>query len=262
VSSKATIAQQKVVRGAAGWRRVWQAGGQNVSSDMPAAQQNDPHELLEVFDAAGQPTGVAKSRAAVHVDGDWHQAFHCWIVRPGPEVVLQRRSLLKDTFAGYWDASAAGHWRFGETALEASREIAEELGIDFDFAALRYRGHEPLVQTFDNGLIDREHHQVYVLPLALPLQAYRPNPAEVSALAAVPGAELIALLAGQLQSVRSTEAVTVRTGGALSAAAFDLRREELVPYSPARLRRNLGLGEGELLDSRRYGSKQQEPDGR
>src|SRR5260370_30279002 len=60
--------------------------------------QNDPTELLEVFDARGQPTGRAKTRAAVHVDGDWHQAFHCWILRRNrDEIVLQRRSLGKDT---------------------------------------------------------------------------------------------------------------------------------------------------------------------
>src|SRR3979411_2930758 len=92
-------------------------------------QQNDPTELLEVFDAAGRPTGRAKSRAAVHVDGDWHQAFHCWIVRPGPQVVLQRPAPTKDPFPSSWDAAAAGHWRFGETPEQAAREIAEELGL-------------------------------------------------------------------------------------------------------------------------------------
>ncbi|HET6314846.1 MAG TPA: NUDIX domain-containing protein, partial [Chloroflexota bacterium] len=126
------------------------------SNGSTIAQQNDPHELLEVFDAAGQPTGVAKSRAEVHRDGDWHQAFHCWIVRREREVVLQRRSLAKDTFAGYWDASAAGHWRFGESAEQASRELAEELGLSMDFAALQFGGSERLARTFPNGLIDRE----------------------------------------------------------------------------------------------------------
>ena len=54
-------------------------------------QHNDPTELLEVLDGYGHPTGIAKPRAAIHVDGDWHQAFHCWIVRGGgSEVVLQR----------------------------------------------------------------------------------------------------------------------------------------------------------------------------
>ncbi len=205
-------------------------------------QQNDPRELLEVFDAAGQGTGVAKPRAAVHLDGDWHQAFHCWIVRRGSEVVLQRRSLVKDTFAGYWDASAAGHWRFGETAEEASREIGEELGIDVAFAALEYRGSERLSRSFDNGLIDREHHHVYVLPLDWTLLRYRPDPAEVSALAAVRGDDLLALLAGARHSIDAVEAVAVDAEGGLTLQAMSVAREHVVPYSKTRLRRILGFG--------------------
>ncbi len=100
-------------------------------------QQNDPGELLEVFDADGQATGRARPRAAIHLDGDWHKAFHCWIVRDaGREIVLQRRALVKDTYPGCWDAAAAGHWRFGESAEEAAREIAEELGLAVDFGKL------------------------------------------------------------------------------------------------------------------------------
>ena len=53
-----------------------------------AVQQNDPTELLEVFTAAGEPTGVAKPRSAIHVDGDWHVAFHCWILRNEGRAVL------------------------------------------------------------------------------------------------------------------------------------------------------------------------------
>src|SRR5436190_21555840 len=119
-----------------------------MSRNNIVTQQNDPHELLEVFDAAGRPTGRAKARSAMHLDGDWHQAFHCWIVRSGPELVLQRRALDKDTFAGYWDAAAAGHWRFGEQAAEAAREIEEELGISVPFAELHFAGRERLARRF------------------------------------------------------------------------------------------------------------------
>src|ERR1051326_3780017 len=146
-------------------------------------QLNDPDELLEVFDAVGRPTGRARSRAAVHLAGDWHQAFHCWIMRhQQTEVVLQRRSAGKDTFGGCWDAAAAGHWGFGETPAQASREIAEELGLDVDFDELVFRGAERSNRRFPSGVIDREHHQVYVLESDRPLRDYRPAAAEVSAL--------------------------------------------------------------------------------
>src|SRR5579859_283399 len=203
-------------------------------------QQNDPDELLEVFDAAGRGTGRARSRAAVHLAGDWHQAFHCWIVRrQGLEVVLQRRALAKDTFGGLWDAAAAGHWRFGERPEEAAREIAEELGLDISFAELVYRGRERGSRRFANGLTDREHHQVYVLADDRPLIEYRPDPSEVIGLAAFPAGGLVDLVAGRQTALAANEAVSVGIDGRLAQVNVLVERTDLVPYSAARLRRML-----------------------
>jgi isopentenyldiphosphate isomerase len=209
-------------------------------------QQNDPTELLEVFTAEGEPTGIAKSRAAIHLDGDWHVAFHCWIVRrdgPGEEVVLQRRSLLKDTFAGCWDAAAAGHWRFGESPAEAAREIEEELGLDVPFSALRYRGRERGQRSFPNGLTDRELHEVYLLRDDRPLSAYRPEPSEVIGLAAFRIADLSHVISGRADRGNATEAVRVNSDGSLMPTIVSVRASDLVPYSAARLRRTLGFEE-------------------
>jgi isopentenyldiphosphate isomerase len=207
-----------------------------------AVQQNDPGELLEVFSASGQPTGQAKTRAAIHLDGDWHLAFHCWILRDsGRQIVLQRRSLLKDTFAGLWDAAAAGHWRFGESAAEAAREIGEELGIDVPFAALHYRTRERTARTFPNGLTDRELHDVYVLEDDRRLTEYRPDPAEVIGVAAFDASELLAVQEGIAQSVAALDGVSVTQDGSLESTTIRLRRDDLVPYSAARLRRTLGI---------------------
>jgi len=211
-----------------------------VSTNNTIAQQNDPDELLEVFDAAGRPTGVAKSRAAIHIEGDWHQAFHCWIVRPGRQVVLQRRALTKDTFPGCWDAAAAGHWRFGESPAEAAREIAEELGLTVDFAELVFRGRERMARHFASGLVDREHHQVYVLSSNARLSSYRPDPAEVSGVGAFQAGELLALLGGKISCLTTVEAVRVADDGAVSPAVFEVQRQDVVPYSVARVRRILG----------------------
>jgi isopentenyldiphosphate isomerase len=206
-------------------------------------QQNDPNELLEVFDRAGQGTGRAKARSTIHLDGDWHQAFHCWIVRSASgEIVLQQRAAGKDTFPNCWDAAAAGHWRFGETPAEAAREIGEELGLDVSFADLTYRGCERMARRFPNGLIDREHHQVYVLDCALPLVDYRPDPREVRAVAAFRSADLLGLLGGRVFRIAATEAVSVSASGQVESAPVVATRAEQVPYSVARLRRILKSG--------------------
>ena len=195
--------------------------------------QNDPGELLEVYDAAGHPTGRAKSRAAIHLEGDWHRAFHCWIVRRGgAQVVLQRRSFLKDTFPGCWDAAAAGHWRFRETAAEAAREISEELGLSVPFSSLRYCCRFPATHAFPNGLIDREFHEVYVLEDDRPLAEYRPDPSEVIAVGAFSISDVLALARGAVAAITPLEIV--------GAAQPSVTRDEMVPYSPERLAGMLG----------------------
>jgi isopentenyldiphosphate isomerase len=200
-------------------------------------QQNDPGELLEILDADGRATGQARSRAAIHLNGEWHKAFHCWIMRDaGRQVVLQRRSLEKDTFPGCWDAAAAGHWRFGESAAEAAREIAEELGLSIAFSSLAYRGRERAEREFASGLIDREFHEVYVLASDLPLNAFRPDPHEVIALAAFAADDLLA----DTPALHALDAVTVNPDGSLAPTSVVARRDELVPYPAARLRRMLG----------------------
>jgi isopentenyldiphosphate isomerase len=204
-------------------------------------QQNDPSELLEVFDSRGRATGRARSRAAIHLAGDWHQAFHCWILRrSGQQIVMQRRSFLKDTFANCWDAAAAGHWRFGESACEAAREIAEELGIAVPFERLVYYGRERSSRQFPNGLTDRELHEVYVLHDDRPLWDYQPNPLEVSGLAAFASADLVAMAAGAAIEAEALEAVSVDADGSLAPSEVTVRRDDLVPYSAARLRRMIG----------------------
>ncbi len=216
-------------------------------------QQNDPAEPLEVLDGRGHPTGHVKSRAEVHLAGDWHRAFHCWIIRPGPrgeEVVLQRRALTKDTFPGCWDASAAGHWRAGESPAEAAREVAEELGLVVPFERLAWRSRERIARHHPNGLVDREFHEVYVLEWPGSLTGYRPDPAEVIGLAACPLRELIGLVAGRRESTEATEAVEVRADGRLVASQAQITREGLVPYSAARLRRLLDRPGKSLLAAR------------
>jgi isopentenyldiphosphate isomerase len=153
--------------------------------------------------------------------------------------VLQRRAAGKDTFPGCWDAAAAGHWRFGETPEEAAREIGEELGLDVPFAALGFQGSERMARRFPNGLTDREHHRVYVLECAVPLVEFRPDPREVSGVAAFRAAELLALLGGLASRIGATEAVAVSSSGQVAVMEVTATRDAFVPYSVARLRRIL-----------------------
>lgn len=156
-------------------------------------EPNDPSELLEVYDAAGNPTGAAKRRAEIHRDGDWHLALFCWIVTTDGRVLLQKRAETKDVWPGRWDASAAGHVRFGEGLSAALREIEEELGVPAPgIAELDYLGRFASVSAHDNGIVCREHQDTFRWRCDRTLADYRPGP-EVASLLLVPLNELASL---------------------------------------------------------------------
>ena len=154
---------------------------------------NDPQEQLEVYDTQGNPTGVAKSRGAIHRDGDWHLAFFCWIVTSDGRVLLQKRAATKDVWPGLWDASAAGHVRFGEGLGGALREIEEELGVTPPaIGELDYLGRFSTASTHANGIVCREHQDTFRWRSDRALSDYRPGP-EVASLLLVPLAELASM---------------------------------------------------------------------
>jgi len=195
------------------------------------SQLSSPRELLEVYDAEGRPTGQARRRGDIHRDGDWHLAFFCWIARPGaagPEILLQHRAARKDVWPLRFDASAAGHVRFGETLEEAAREVREELGIVVDLADMIPLGRHRQQHDHPNGLIDREHHALHLLTPGPPDGAYAPDPEEVAGLAWIDANDLLALV----ERRRPTATVRYRPVDAPAEAfvARTLTSDDLVPY--------------------------------
>ena len=101
-------------------------------------------EYFDICDENGLPTGQTVSRAEAHRLGIRHRTAHVWIVRETDgraEVLLQKRSLEKDSYPGLWDTSSAGHIPAGEEPLpSALRELREELGIAAEPEDLTYIG--------------------------------------------------------------------------------------------------------------------------
>ena len=91
-------------------------------------------ELLDVVDDNGVPTGQRVPRSLAHAKGIQHRTAHLWLVREKDgklEILLQKRSLEKDSFPGCYDISSAGHIPAGvEYVPSALRELKEELGCD------------------------------------------------------------------------------------------------------------------------------------
>ncbi|HZT06262.1 MAG TPA: NUDIX domain-containing protein [Chloroflexota bacterium] len=192
----------------------------------------DHDELFDLCDRDGRRLGQTKVRRDVHRDGDWHRSFHCWVVATGPPVpgiVLQRRAANKETWPSLWDVSVAGHYSAGEGIEGGLREVREELGLDAAASDLIHVGWRREEVAFDNGIIEREVQDVYVLLRSLSLTDVRPTaPWEVSGVAIVPAPTLRML-------ARSGSASAVVPGGPLGpdgivrVGTMEIRHDTLVP---------------------------------
>ena len=152
-------------------------------------------EALDVYDDNLRPIGT-KDRGSVHLDGDWHRSFHCWLVSPRRGTLLvQRRAVSKATYPGALDTSVAGHYRAGEGVREGCRESEEELGLRLDPDRLL-----PLGRAIDPSrhgiLIDREVADVFLYATDVALCDLRPDPAEVAEVLESPLDQVWAMFCG------------------------------------------------------------------
>ena len=185
-------------------------------------------EQLDIYDDTGRHVGI-KGRDAVHRDGDWHQVFHVLIVRPGadrgPTVVLQRRSDAKAAFPGLIDLSATGHLEAGERPRDGVRELTEELGIVVEPADLVPLGVRRIVEASGEGKLNKEMANLFLVADQRPLDAYRPELREVSAVVETGIDGMLDLFAGRAEVVPARCAA----GPPAPPSACSLRHADFVP---------------------------------
>lgn len=91
-------------------------------------------EYFDIVDMNGVPTGKTVERKTAHRKGIMHRTSHVWLIRmkdSRPQILLQKRCAIKDSFPGCYDISSAGHIPAGCDFKESAvRELKEELGID------------------------------------------------------------------------------------------------------------------------------------
>lgn len=90
-------------------------------------------EYLDIVDENAEPTGATVERSEAHRRGILHRTSHVWLLRRrngAVQILLQLRSKDKESWAGCYDISSAGHIPAGDGFAESAlRELQEELGI-------------------------------------------------------------------------------------------------------------------------------------
>lgn len=159
-------------------------------------------ERIDIYDANLRHLGIM-DRVEAHLQGQWHQTFHCWVVSGanGGQILLQKRSDSMRNFPGFLDVSAAGHLKADEPVTAGVREVIEELGIEIDLSKMKFIGRRVEVADQENGQKNREYQSVHLYRSDIPLSDYQPERDEVAALAWLPVKDGMELFTGERDSV-------------------------------------------------------------
>ena len=173
-----------------------------ASNHASGASEDD--EQLAVTHPDGTPTGVVKSRGAIHTDGDWHRTRTVWALLPatgdaGPMLVLQQRGPFKASWPNRLDASSAGHLRVGDP--DPWREAEEELGRRPGAGEVLSLGERQSGARLPSGQIDLEVQELWLWRCPYDLLELRPPYPEVAALLAVAPDALQRLAAGEVPRI-------------------------------------------------------------
>lgn len=102
---------------------------------MPKDKQS---ELFYLVDDEDRVLGSVTRGEAHHSNSIKHRSVMIVLFNERGHLLLQKRSLIKDTFPGFWTVSTSGHVSYGQSYDEAAqRELMEELGLKVPLTALK-----------------------------------------------------------------------------------------------------------------------------
>jgi len=161
----------------------------------------DNGEMLCTLDENGVALREGVSRSRAHSEGILHGAAHTYIYKWEEEelyILLQRRSLNKDSFPGCLDSSSAGHIELGSDFLQtAKKELFEELGLEAGEELFRelfeQRIHSENV-FHGRAFIDNEINKVYAIEMPVDISTLAFQPSEVSEVVWLSADRILAML--------------------------------------------------------------------
>ena len=97
------------------------------SVDHPGPFPQPKGEMLPIVEPSGLVYGQAPRDWCHSGAKPLHPVVHLHLIDRDGNIYLQKRSIVKDLYPGYWDTAVGGHVSFGETAQEALfREAAHD----------------------------------------------------------------------------------------------------------------------------------------
>lgn len=96
------------------------------------------HELVDIVDTAGNPTGEVISKDEAHRTGALHRVIHLHMYTSNGYLIFQQRSATKKFYPWVLDFAVWGHIRAGEDLLAwLERETKEELWLTLGHSCLQ-----------------------------------------------------------------------------------------------------------------------------
>jgi 8-oxo-dGTP diphosphatase len=86
-------------------------------------------EIWDVYDKDRNKTGRTAFRGDTLNDWEYHLAVDIWIINDANEILLQKRSALKEAGAGLWCCTGGAAIAGEDSAQACRREMTEELGV-------------------------------------------------------------------------------------------------------------------------------------
>lgn len=158
-------------------------------------------EIFDILDENANYLNYTASRSEAHQKGLWHRAVVAFIVNSKNEVLLQRRSATKKTWANLLDVSVGGHCNAGEFGFEcAIRETQEELGLTIKPEQLLFIGLSRSERVMGD-IRDNMFNEYYVAKADLDISTLTLQQEEVSEVKFVTPAELQNMIDNNMQGL-------------------------------------------------------------
>lgn len=130
-------------------------------------------EKFDIYDINRVKTGETIERGTKCQEGQFRMVVHICILNSKNEMLIQQRLESKDTWPNKWDISVGGCSIAGEDSRASiTRELKEELGLDYDFSNIRPK----FTINFDTGFDDW-----YVIRMDVDLDSIKLQKEEVKA---------------------------------------------------------------------------------